>query len=262
LWDVVPVSAAADGADLSASTNNPIIADVDGNGSHEVLIVVQNSVTVLRGTDGAQLTSACNDGSPACQNAEGMFMWYPIRNTPAVDNLDNSGDDSLEIVAGGTHTSSSNPAYQNRAFLYAWRDADQVLTSPAGPYPAYSAPWPMFHGNPQHTGVYPQLVAPLSAGGVVLKGTSHTYPLSFERTDGAPFNWTIVENDPSGVITLNRTSGSASDTLDVTFHAPATPGVFNATLTVQSAGLSPVTIQLRFVSADEVFDVYLPLIQR
>jgi FG-GAP-like repeat len=267
LWNVPVVSATGeyDNGVFFDHSNSPVIADLDGNGSLEVAVTVLNSVTILRGDNGQALTSVCgpSDSSPACQASRSLFMWYPNRSTPAISDLDNDG--KLELVSGGSHTNNAFGGVDlkaGRGFLYAWRDFATFLGSPAGNQAPYSAPWPMFHGNPQHTGVYPQLVAPRSASGLILKGTSHTYPLSLARTDGAPFTWTIVESDPSGVITLNRTSGSASDTLDVTFNAPATAGVFNATLTVQSAGLSPVTIQLRFVSANQVFDAYMPIILR
>ncbi len=273
LWEVTPLAATAEGADLSEFSNNPIIADIDGNGSHEVLITIQNSVTVLRGTDGSQLTSGCPPANtPDCGPSKAMWMWYPNRTTPAVGNIDNSADGSLEIVSGGSHTSSNNAAFQNRAFLYAWRDTTG-LGSPNGPYSPYSAPWPMFRGNPQHTGVFVKpltpsvVVSPSQIGALISAGRPRSYPLSIANADGSMLNWRVTEDDPYNLVQLNRTSGTSADPLLITIAVPddiasVEQGIYSAAVTIMASGLPDVTIPITVNVTDQVYDVFLPLTMR
>jgi hypothetical protein len=264
LWNVPVVSATAesDGAVFYDQSNSPVIADLDGNGSLEIAVTVLNSVSILRGDTGKILTSACGpgDGSAACQASRSLFMWYPNRSTPAIADIDNDGE--LELVSGGSHTNAAfggTDPKSGRGFLYVWGDFDTFLGSPAGNLPAYSAPWPMFGGNAQHTGVYPQLAPQSNITALVKVNTSRTYPLTVKRSDGAPLSWTIGESDPSNVISLNRISGTGSDQLVITFNAPAGVGTYHATLTLQSSGLAPVSIPITLIAANQVHSSFLPL---
>lgn len=154
IWNIVVRGSTQEQADMSEAFNNPLIADIDGNGSHEVIIVVQNSVMIYNGA-GQELTPSCPIGgleAQACMPRKSMFMWMPIRNTPAIADIDNDG--KLEIVAAGSHTSYDQPAMQNRAFVYVWRDLEQAITSASGPYQPYSTPWPQFQRDPAHNGLF------------------------------------------------------------------------------------------------------------
>ncbi len=263
LWSTVAVAATGENADFRELSNSPVIADLDGNGSLEVAVVAQNSVTIMRGDNGAILTSACSDSTAACLASKSLFMWFSNRSTPAIGDLDNDGE--LELASGGSHTNAAfggTGQTTGKGLLYAWRDFGTFLGSPAGSLPPYSAPWPMFHGNAQHSGVYPQLVAPQSASALIKIGTSRSAPISFQRSDGAAFNWTITESDPSNVITLNRTSGAASDDLVITYHAPASAGIYQATLTLQADGFSSVSIPVTLIAVENVYSAMLPLTVR
>jgi hypothetical protein len=211
---------------------------------------------VYRGDNGQPLTTTCKPSDPpASCPLKSLFMWYPSSSTPAVADLDNDG--KLELV--GVASGRNGVSFAGKGVIFAWRDFGTFLGSPAGNQTPYSAPWPMFHGNAQHSGVYPQLVAPQSTIALIKVGTSRSYPISFARSDGAAFNWTIAESDASNIITLNRISGAANDDLMLTFHAPATAGTYKATLTLQGDGLSPVSISVILIAAEHVYSVMLPL---
>jgi hypothetical protein len=257
LWSTISLSAIANNDGFAEPHNlSPIIADLDGNGSLEVIVYVADSITVYRGDNSQPLTTTCKPSDPlASCPLKSLYMWYPSSFTPAVADLDNDG--KLELV--GVASGDSHTTFAGKGVIFAWRDFSTFLDSPDGTQAPYSAPWPMFHGNAQHTGVYPQLIAPTSSSVLIKTGTSRTYPISFVRSDGAAFNWTIAESDSSNVITLNRTSGAASDDLVITFHAPASAGTYKATLTLQADGLSPVSLPVTLIAADNVYSVMLPL---
>jgi hypothetical protein len=255
IWSVQPKSTTGETVEFAESFNNPILADLDGNGSIEVAIAVQNGVTIFRGTDGTALTSICG-GCPE----KSLFMWYPVRGTPAVGDIDNDG--KLELAMGGSHSSDSNAAFQNRAFLYVWRDLATAISSQAGPYPAYSAPWPQFQGNAQHTGTLGQLqVSAKTLSALLVKGSSQTFNVSI-GFDGGAANWSISESDANGIVQLSKTSGSTPDSVNVTLKAPASTGTYTASLTVQAPGLPSQTIPVTVYSVNQLNKLYLPLNSR
>jgi hypothetical protein len=126
------------GGDLQS----PIIADVDGNGSLEVIVANLWSVIIFNGKDGTPLT--CQN--PSCGEQASLFAWKTLKSTPAVGDIDRDGD--LDIVIGGGHIYK-----QTNGFLYSWTNLKDYINSPAGTQPAYSAPWPMFRGNAENTGI-------------------------------------------------------------------------------------------------------------
>lgn len=139
IWSVIP--RAAGGTDnYAGNIESPILADLDGNGSLEVIASVGGGLVVLNGIDGASLTCPerdCADGRPSLVGL-GVF-----RTTPAVADV--NGDGSLELVAGG--------AKGSRGMLYGWTDF-AALNSTPGPLPRFKSAWPMFHGDAQRSGVY------------------------------------------------------------------------------------------------------------
>jgi hypothetical protein len=123
---------------------SPVIADLDGNGSLEVVVANRWAVDVLEGRDGTPLT--CQ--STACGAQPTMFAWGSLKSTPAIADID--GDGTLDVVIAGMHIYSpagSGFGASKRAMIYAWTGFTSTLGSSPGSQPAYAAPWPMFHGR-------------------------------------------------------------------------------------------------------------------
>ncbi len=153
-WKIDPRNSNGNFNDGNLDVASPVLADLDGNGSLEVIVTNFSDVSVFRGDNGAQLT---------CRNCglgptKSLFTFYTLQGTPAVGDIDGDGD--LEVViGGGNRQAGSGPGY-----LYVWTNFAGQLGSPTGNQPHYSAPWPMFHGNAAHTGVFiPPALRPSTA---------------------------------------------------------------------------------------------------
>jgi hypothetical protein len=131
LWRTTPYSKGSSDSGLGDFYNQPLVADLDGNGSLEVTTNVDQGIVILAGSDGSHLTcaSACNDGVEIVANAN---------NTPAIGDIDGDGD--LELVAAGNN-------------LKVW-DLETALESAPGPGTAFAAPFPMWRYGPGRRGVF------------------------------------------------------------------------------------------------------------
>jgi hypothetical protein len=256
-WTATPGEAIGGGNDPDlGNLKSPVIADVDGNGSLEVLIANNSNIVIFNGATGAQLTcNNCNNGPQKT-----LMAWYPVHSTPAVGDLDGNG--KLEVVAGGSHLYSPGGSGA-RGFLYVWTNITG-LGSPAGSAPPNSAPWPMFHGGPTHTGVAITPALRPSATGIsqiVQQGASaRTVHISIaDAADGA-INWTATDNQ--SWISLGDSNGTTPVTLDVTINPSALAlGTHTGKISLNSSFGDPeIDVTVRVV--DEVFTVYMPLAQR
>lgn len=274
IWNIVVRGATQEQADMSEAFNNPLIADIDGNGSHEVIIIVQNSVMIYNGA-GQELTPSCPTSGPEAQECwfsgkKSMFMWMPIRTTPAIADIDNDG--KLEIVVGGSH--SGNP---DNAFVYVWRDLEQAISSASGPYPAYSAPWPQFQRDAAHSGAF---IRPGVRLGVreLRPLVDSTQPRSFaiplRSNDGTPLTVAVELDDPHGLLSVNTASLllSSIDTviatasyqnLVITVDATNKPvGTYSARVILRPTSLPAVELPVTVQVVDQVYDTFVPITVR
>lgn len=282
-WSVPAYSATQEGADMSEAFNNPLIADIDGNGSHEVIVVVQNSVMVYSGREGLPLTPVCPPGGPIANNCrvmgtKAMFMWMPIRNTPAIADIDNDG--KLEIVAAGSHTSYDQPAMQDRAFVYVWRDIEQGITSEQGPYQAYSAPWPQFQRDPAHNGALlprrirvdvPQVTA------LAEPGEDVTVSIPLRSVDGTTIRITVEARGPISIAQLDTTmslirSNSTLQNVTLELNRPALLrivlstfselGSYDGSIVLRGDNVPEVTIPVSVKVVERVYRTHIPITTR
>ncbi|NNJ09632.1 PQQ-binding-like beta-propeller repeat protein [Chloroflexales bacterium ZM16-3] len=233
-----------------------VIADLDGNGSLEVIAANFWSVHVLRGKDGVPLT--CQ--SPSCGDQISLFAWGTLKSTPAVGDI--NGDGKLDLVIGGMNISNSSHGH-----LYAWTDFAGVLGSSAGKQPAYSAPWPQLRRDAKATGTFSEpgiSVSTKSLGTLIETNDTRAISLPINSADGTQISWTAsVSSDANGIVTLTKASGSSGDAVQFTLDSSnLANGTYTASLTVASPQLSSIDISLSLIVVDTVYYVYTPLIVR
>lgn len=145
IWTAVP-KVKGQNDPFAGDFRSPLIADLDGNGSPEVIIANGVGIAIFNGIDGRPLTcqdSACQDGPSLL-----LYAYGSLKSTPAVGDIDRDG--SLDLVAGGKSSIISS-----RGGLYAWTGFAELLGSDQGAEPPYQAPWPMFRGNAARSGFQP-----------------------------------------------------------------------------------------------------------
>jgi hypothetical protein len=258
IWQHVP-------GDPNSGSNDPyggdlqstVIADLDGNGSLEVVYSNFWSVGILNGRDGTPLT--CQN--PSCGSQLALFAWETVKSTPAIGDVNLDGQ--LDVLIGSGHTYSDN-----RGVIYAWTGFAGLLNSYPGSLPAYSAPWPQFRRDSQNVGVLiPRTLNPVEpiSSLVAQAGNFQTrqYSLTFTTSDGSPLNWTVeLRGDIANMVSLNRTRGTEQDMLQMTINGANTPaGMYTGTLVMQEANGTlalevPITIQV----AEDLQTVFLPTI--
>ncbi|NLF24051.1 MAG: hypothetical protein GX589_00120 [Deltaproteobacteria bacterium] len=124
---------------------SPVIADLDGNGSLEVIISNGVGLAIFNGADGSALT--CQDKVCDQRPSLSLFVGNSLEATPAVGDLNQDG--ILDLVIG-----SGSRIVSGKGGLYVWSGFAEKLGSYPGTLAPYSAPWPMFRGNPARHGRY------------------------------------------------------------------------------------------------------------
>ena len=143
MWEVVPRTIGQTDSFLG-EMQSPVIADLDGNGSLEVMVANTAGVGIFNGRDGRALTCQLRECDPEAPYM--LFTYKTAKSTPAVGDLNLDG--RLDLLIGAGH-----PAFPGRGVMYAWTQFGLLASSP-GAQPPYAAPWPMSRGNARHTGVY------------------------------------------------------------------------------------------------------------
>ncbi len=131
LWSVAPKVKGQNDDDMG-DLKSPVIADLDGNGSLEVVVGNESGVSILQGRTGASLS--CETSS--CVSQIMLPVSAKIRSTPAIGDVNLDGKLDLVFASGAA---------------FALTDFAGILNSEAGVSPAYATPWPMSRGNPRHT---------------------------------------------------------------------------------------------------------------
>lgn len=194
--------------------SSPTVADYDGDGELEILFAMLWDIQVY-GRNGSL--------------EEILPTTFSLFGSPAIGYIDHDG--TLEISIGGSDY--FNPSH---GYLYVWE---------AGPSTDNDLPWPMFHQNAQHTGLYPSpptlsvdkesLLFLHQEGG----STSPSYYVITIRNRGlGSIDWTATASQP-GVVSVTPSSGTA------TASSPS-----QIIVTVDPSGYSAGTYDLGSITID------------
>lgn len=261
LWNVEPTvfSGYSDpGCDLLKSVS---IADLDNNGSQEVLVNNALGIVILAGSNGRQISV---DNPPTLLLAQPGQL--PSHSLPIVADLE--GDGTLEVIS----------AVHDKVLV--WSNLKNAITSDANSrgVPGYAA-WPMFQANPQRLSVVTPmpvlLVVSDSLGAVVPSNNGKIVAkLPMQVRGASELNWEVSEA-PEWV-SLSARSGSSKSPLLVTLDPSKLnnkPGTYRGEIKLKSSsGLaafmkdgavsSQLTIKVRLVISDTVQNGYLPVVRK
>lgn len=226
----------------------PVLADYDGDGSVEILIVHRGAFGIATvNSDGK------SDNDPALKTQ------FTLSNAALVDDVD--GDGKLEIIVGGAY--EENPSSNGGVYIWdAGGDSDDRL------------PWPMFRRDVARTGCYrlpPRLEFPDQIRLLHQYGSGETetgYAL-VQNGGESEFDWRITESidelqviPPSGKVTKDAPVQLVVTTtgLSIGWHEL---GQVTVTGTVDGEDVqgSPHVSTL-YLYVGDVFRVYLPSVTR
>ena len=131
LWEIVPAPG-GNSDNMGGHFNSPIIADLDGNGTSEVIANNSRGVVVIAGVSGEVLS--CQNRS--CSNEVEMITNDVLRNTPAVDDINGDGEMDLVVASKGS----------GGAKLFAWTSFNGLIGSPQKSG-NQTLGWPMARGD-------------------------------------------------------------------------------------------------------------------
>ncbi|HYN89834.1 MAG TPA: VCBS repeat-containing protein [Ardenticatenaceae bacterium] len=223
-WPVFPRNVSGEDA---AIVSSPVVADVDADGGLEVLFAMIWDIQVY--------------------NADGSFQEllptaWTVAASPAVADTDNDGRADVWIGTGNFH---------DRANGYLWRfESDTAGFQPG--------PWPMFHANPEHTGVHGRLVPIVgpnldSISAVVEPGGETTVQLRLTNTSPVAADW-AVKFEPQNVnATPDEGRIAPNETVPISVEISGRglrPGIRN---------LGDLTIGIISVGGVEGADVAIPV---
>ena len=262
-WAKTPISANFGGSFNDASggdLQSPVIADIDGNGSLEVLSANFWSIQVLEGKTGNFLTC---QSSPGCGSMPALFAWGTVKATPAIGDVNLDG--KLDVVMGGMH--AFDPS--DRGHLYAWTGFAGVINSKPGTHSAYSAPWPQFHRNATHNALLSQPALHVSSNQLnlmVASGGEYTQDLDLSSVDGSNLQWTLSEvSDPNNLVEISVASGDTASSTKPSFMVELSDrpsGSYSANLQITAPGVTNIPLKVNVMVVDTLFRVMVPLVRR
>lgn len=227
----------------------PVLADYDGDGSVEILIVHRGSFGIA---------TVNSDGQSA--NDPALKTNYALQSAPLVDDIDNDG--KVEIAIGGVYQQNPN----GNGAVYIWDGWNGAVNG--------ALPWPMFHHDVQRTGRYgllPELGFPTEIRMFHQQGSGNPETqYAWVRNEGeGSFNWRIT-NMPLALQVV-PSSGVVTTAMSVQFVVNTTGlssgwtllGTVNITGTASGRSVlgSPITTAV-YVYVGDVSRIYLPAVLR
>lgn len=242
-WPVHPKDQGGEDAPIFSS---PTVADVDGDGTPEVLFSMIWNVFVY----GA-------NGSLKARLGTNWTAWA----SPVVGDTTGNGYPEIWIGASDKSNSSNGYLYRFKSSV-AWTGTRNM-------------PWPMFHRDPAHTGRYPTAPA-LSVTPTSLfalhqyhDSTNESFGLLIRNTGDGSFTWSA--KGPSGV-TITPSSGPVDTQALATVVVPTTGeslGTHNlGTITISASKGnaavpgSPVYVPIDLDVVSQLWKLHLPMILR
>lgn len=229
----------------------PVLADYDGDGLVEILLVHRGSFGIA---------TVSNNGQS--ENDPNLKTAFTLSSSPLVDDVD--GDNHLEVVIGGSYQEDSN----SNGAVYIW-DVNGGADD--------AQPWPMFHHDIAHTGLYPVPPRPprLEFPDTIRifhqygSGETETGSVAVQNSGDGSFDWSITHSITNLQVIPSR--GVVTDVASVQLVVDATGFLtgWHTLGTLVASGIvgndtvdnSPVESML-YLYVGDVSRVYVPLILR
>lgn len=141
LWSIVPRFKGANDS-WGGNFSSPVLGDLDGNGSLEIVASTSTGVGIFSGRDGSALTC---ETSSTCENMIRLGTGNRLQATPALADINLDG--VPEIIIGGGRNGNG--------VLYGWTGFSDLINSDLGFHQPFSIPWGMYRGSSSSTASFP-----------------------------------------------------------------------------------------------------------
>jgi hypothetical protein len=228
----------------------PVLADYDGDGSVEILVLNRWAWGV----------SAVENNGQIIQNPP-FVTQNALSSSPLVDDVDDDGD--LEVVIAGATSEASG----SKGAVYIW-DVNGGVDD--------ALPWPMFHRDVARTGLYPlppKMVFPSEIRLFHQYGSGDTEmrDVQVQNTGGGEFDWSITHSiarlrtippvgmviDSTPVQFVVTTTNLVTDTLVLPVWHELGTVTITGTVNGRAVDGSPIHSKV-YIYVGDVFRAYLP----